>query len=197
VRIIGLTGSFGTGKTFVASILKGRGARVIDADKIAHEVIARPSRAYKEVVRAFGASVLKKDKEIDRKKLAETVFGDAGNVKKLNRIIHPEVISRIKKEIKTAPRDKVVVIDAPLLVEAKMQGIVDLIMVVKASKDVQVERCVKKFKMSKEEVLKRIKNQMPLARKIRLADFIIDNNGRKKDTKKQIMNVWRRWYGNS
>ena len=196
MKVIGITGNFGTGKSFVASIFRESGAQVIDADKVAHEVIGKGSPGYRKAVRIFGKGILGRKGNIDRKELAGIVFSDRKKLKILNSIIHPAVITYIRKRIKKAHGNALVVIDAPLLIEAGLAGILDSLIVVKCSREKQINRCMGKFKMKKEEVVKRIQNQMPMSRKIRLADFVIDNNGTKSQTKKQVLKilkemVWR------
>lgn len=188
---IGLTGSFGSGKTFVASIFRSLGAEVIDADRIAHEVIRKGSAAYKKIIRAFGKDILDKSGNIDRRELSEIVFDRDETVYKLNKIVHPEVIEIIKERIKKSTHNKIIVIDAPLLVEANLAEFMDKLIVVKASTTNQIDRCVRKFGLKSAEVLKRIKNQIPLKRKIKMADFVIDNDGRRSETKKQAIKIWR------
>lgn len=190
MKVIGLTGSFGTGKTFVASIFKSLGARVIDADEIARDVVESSSSMRKALVRAFGPGILTKSGRIDRRKLAAIVFADKKAVARLNRIVHPEVIRRIKGMVKTAGRNAVVVIDAPLLVEAGLLNIVDKLVVVSSSKKRQIERCRKKFRITQNEVLKRIASQMPLKKKAKLADFVVKNDGTKASTRRQVEKVW-------
>jgi dephospho-CoA kinase len=190
VTVIGLTGSFGTGKTFVASIFKSLGATIIDADLIAHGVIKKPGPAYKKIIAAFGSGILAPDREIDRSKLAALVFGSKRSVVKLNKIVHPEVIRVIKAKIKAAGKDAVVVIDAPLLVEARLLNIVDKVVVVKSSKKRQIERCLKKFHIKREEVLKRIRSQMSMKRKLKMADFVVLNDRTRSLTRSRVRKVW-------
>ena len=191
MKVIGLTGSFGTGKTFVASVFKSLGAKVLDADKIAHDVIKKGRPAHRRIVAAFGVSVLARGGNIDRKRLAGIVFEDIRKLKKLNSIVHPEVVAFIKSRIDRTGGDDVIVIDAPLLVEASLTKITDSLVVVKASKARQVERCVKKFCMEREDVLKRIRHQIPMRKKVRMADFVIDNDGTRSETRRQAKKVWR------
>ncbi|MBI5143599.1 MAG: dephospho-CoA kinase [Candidatus Omnitrophica bacterium] len=189
--VIGLTGSFGTGKTFVASIFKSLGAEVIDADRIAHKLIKKGTAAHKRIIRNFGKNLLDKNGDIDRRALSEIVFDDKDKLNKLNEIIHPEVIKEIKERVKKSRHDKIVIIDAPLLIEADLGRFVDKVIVVKSSTTKQIERSVKKFGLKKEEVLKRIKNQIPLERKIKMADFVIDNDRARSETKRQVIKIWR------
>ncbi|MCX5677651.1 MAG: dephospho-CoA kinase [Candidatus Omnitrophica bacterium] len=190
MTVIGLTGSFGTGKTFVASIFKSLGASVIDADTIAHGVIKKGKPAYKKIIGAFGSGILAPGREIDRKKLAALAFSSKRSVKKLNRIVHPEVIRVIKAKIKAAGKNAVVVIDAPLLIEARLLNIVDKLVVVKSSKKRQIERCLKKFHIKREEVLKRIRSQISMKRKLKMADFVVRNDRTRSLTRSQVRKVW-------
>ena len=189
--VIGLTGSFGTGVTFVASIFKSLGAEVIDADRIAHEVIKKGTAVYKRIIRHFGKNLLDVNGNIDRRTLSAIVFNDKDKLHKLNAIIHPEVIKEIKERAKKARHDKVVIIDAPLLIEANLGRFVDKLIVVKSSTAKQIKRSVKKFGLKSEEVMKRIKNQIPLERKIAMADFVIDNDRARSETKRQVIKIWR------
>ncbi len=191
MTVIGLTGSFGSGKTFVASIFKELGAKVIDADKIAHKAIKKGTKAYGKIAVLFGSRVLDGRGEVDRKKLGKIVFADKRLLERLNRIVHPQVIKYIKGEVRKVDRGAgVLVIDAPLLVEADLAGLVDKLVVVKCSKTKQVERCEKKFCLKKEEVLKRIASQIPLKRKMAMADYVVENSRAKLETRKQVRKLW-------
>lgn len=189
--VLGLTGSFGTGKTFVASVFRSLGAKVIDADKIAHSVIAKGKPAYKKIVLCFGRDILDRYGRIDRRKLASDVFNDRARLNKLNKIVHPEVIRVIKREIKTAGKSAVVVVDAPLLIEARLLNIVDKLVVVRSTKKRQIDRCIKKFRIKRPEVLKRIRSQMSMQRKVKMADFVVDNDRTRPETIDQVRKVWK------
>lgn len=191
MKVIGLTGGFGTGKTFVASIFRSLGATVIDADRIAHDAIRKGKPAYKKIVSFFGKEILDKDVQINRKRLAGKAFGSRKSLARLNRIVHPEVIRTIKAGIRMAGSGDIVVVDAPLLVEAGLVGMADLVVVVKSSQRRQVERCNRKFSMSSSDVMKRIKGQIPIMRKIKLADFVVDNGGSRSGTRKQVKKIWK------
>lgn len=190
--VVGLTGSFGTGKSFVAGIFKSLGAVVIDADRLAHEAIKKGSPAYRRIVKTFGATILDTGGEIDRRKLGRIVFTDPDELKLLNSIVHPEVIKNIKDKIRKYTDKKVVVIDAPLLIEARIAGMADHLVVVTCPRSEQVARCIKKFGLKKEDVLKRIRSQAPLARKIRMADHVAHNGGSKAVTRRAVKKIWRR-----
>jgi len=209
-KVIGLTGSFGTGKSFAASVFKSLGAKVLDADMIARSVTAKGKIAHKKVLAAFGGGIIGKGREIDRGKLAEIVFADKKALSRLNRIVHPEVISIIKRSIRKAGIHDVVVVDAPLLIEAGLDRFADILVVVKAPRKLQIERCMKKFNpqtenrrggsfgrgqrsstMDRGGVIRRIANQIPLKKKIEMADFVVDNGGTRPETKKQIKRIWK------
>lgn len=190
-KVIGVTGGFGTGKTFVSSVLRSLGAKVLDADSLAHSVITPGSSAHKRVVALFGENVLDGSGAINRRALGRIVFGRADALRRLNRIVHPEVIRRLKREIAVSSAKSVVVIDAPLLIEAGLAGLVDRIIVVRSSRVRQIQRCMKKFGISKSMVLKRISSQMPIKRKVAMADFVVDNDGSRSETRKQVRMIWK------
>jgi len=188
--VLGITGGFGSGKTTVARIFKSFGAKLIDADKIAHRVLNRGGKAYKKIINTFGRDILKKNRQIERQKLAKIVFNNKNLLKRLNGIIHPEVIRIIKNEIKVS-RAKVIVLDAPLLLEAGLERMVDKLIVVKITKGRQIKRIKNKTSLSKADILKRIASQIPLRAKMRLADFVIDNSGTVEKTKEQVGQIRR------
>ena len=188
--VLGITGGFGSGKTAVARIFSSFGAKLINADKIAHRVINPGSKAYKKIVATFGRGILKQDREVDRQKLAGIVFNNKNSLKRLNNIVHPEVIRIIKNEIKVS-RAKVIVLDAPLLLEAGLEELVDKLIVVKITKDGQFKRIQNKTFLSKADILKRIASQIPLRAKARLANFVIDNSGTIEKTRKQVERIRR------
>jgi dephospho-CoA kinase len=195
VFVIGVTGSFGTGKSTVAGMFEGLGATVLDADEISHRIIGRGTEAYGKIVRQFGSEVLDEDREIDRRELAQEVFRHRNKIKLLCDIIHPRVISFIRKRIRQTQKtggDAVVVIDAPLLIEAGAMSLVNILVVVKATIDVQIARCMKRTGLSKSEILRRIRYQMPLKKKIRMADYVVDNSGTLACTRKQVSLIWER-----
>ncbi|GAG37028.1 unnamed protein product, partial [marine sediment metagenome] len=133
---------------------------------------------------------------IDRGKLSKIVFTNQTLLKKLNEITHPEIIKVIKKEInlaknKTYNQQKILIIDAALIYEAKMDRLMDKIIVVYINEDVQTKRLIKRNDLSKEEALQRIKSQMPIKEKIKMADYLIDNSSSLCKTKKQVEKIWQ------
>lgn len=188
--ILGLTGSFGSGKTTVAKIFKSFGAKLIDADRIAHGAIRPKTKVYKAIISAFGRDILKKDKSIDRYKLAKVVFNDRNSLKRLNKIVHPEVIRIIQEKINSIPKGTIV-LDAPLLIERGLEKITDKLIVVNITAKKQIERVQKKTGANRQDILKRIRAQISLRNKVRLADFVIDNSGSTQETKRQVQKIRR------
>ncbi len=194
--IIGLTGGIVGGKSTAASMFKDLGAKIVDVDKIGHSVILPHRPAWKKIIRLFGKDFLRNDLTIDRGKLSKIVFTNQTLLKKLNEITHPEIIKVIKKEInlaknKTYNQQKILIIDAALIYEAKMDRLMDKIIVVYINEDVQTKRLIKRNDLSKEEALQRIKSQMPIKEKIKMADYLIDNSSSLCKTKKQVEKIWQ------
>lgn len=191
---LGVTGSFGSGKSTVAAMLARHGAAVVDADQIVHRLLSLNGKCVKAVVRSFGKDILKSGR-IDRKALAQKVFADSRHRRALERIIHPQVIREIHGRLKGFQRSKrhtVVVLDVPLLFEAGLDRLVDAVVVVKASPPIQERRLRKRIAMTHQEFLKRLKAQMPLSKKIAQADFVVDNSGSLKETRRQVKKIWER-----
>ncbi|MGD0336948.1 MAG: dephospho-CoA kinase [Candidatus Omnitrophota bacterium] len=188
--VLGITGAFGSGKSTVAAIFGSFHDKVIDADRIAHRLVSPGQEAYKKIVRFFGLEILKKDRQINRDKLAEVVFKDRKLLCKLNAIMHPRIIRRIREGIKKT-KQGFVIVDAPLLLEAGLKASVDKVIVVRAGIDKCVRRIKKRSGLNKQEILKRMHLQMPLRKKLRMADFIIDNNGSMQKARKQVENIRR------
>ena len=189
--IIGVTGSFGSGKTTVARMLARLGAYVIDADEIYHALMRPSNKVYKKILRHFNNAILKKDRTIDRKKLAGLVFENRSKLNMLNRLVHPEVIKKINAIIRTRKKKGVIIVDAALLVESNFYKEMDRLVVVRTNKGIQVQRMVRARGMARKEILQRITAQAPLKKKLALADFIIDNSGSRNETKAQVEKIWK------
>jgi len=189
--IIGLTGSFGSGKTTVAKMFAALGAKVLDADKIAHQVMKKGQKCFRPIVRLFGPDILHGG-EIDRRELGKIVFKDSAKLRKLCRIIHPEVTRVIQKKARSFLKSQIIIIDAPLLIEAGLHRVVDVLIVVRANQPLQVKRVTRRMHISQQEVLRRIQHQMPIQEKLRMADIVIDNRGNLLQTKQQVQFLWTR-----
>jgi len=184
--IIGITGSFGSGKTAVSLLF--RNFKVINADKLYSNIFKNNIKLKKTLKNKFGT--------IDRNKIKKVVFNDSRKLIELNKITHPLIIKEIKTTIKKLALDKKIlknklkiVIDAPLLIEAKATKLVDKIIVVKCNKKIQINRILKKKKYLKKEINHIIKSQMPLKKKLKYADFVVDNSKSISNTRKQVKGI--------
>ena len=190
--VVGITGGFCTGKSKVAGAFREFGAKVIDLDKLAHLTLKRGSGTFKKLVKEFGRDILINGL-IDRLLLARKVFGNSRKVSKLNSIVHPPVIKNMLALIrKFSKRHKIIVVEAPLLFEAGLKEYFDYIIVVKANKNIQLRRAMRKVRISKADVLKRINSQWPIGRKIKQADFVIDNSDSVRKTQRQVEEIWKK-----
>lgn len=193
VLIVGLTGGLATGKTTIAKIFNTLGAVIIDADKIAREVVEPYSPAWEKIKEYFGTKILNDDLTINRKLLADLIFNNETHRRKLNEITHPIIIQRIKEEIEKIRKNgkgKIIIIDAPLLIEAGMISMVDKIIVVTAEETTQIKRVMQRDNLSKYAAKKRISAQMPLSEKVKLADFVINTDCHKTELEKEVKKIW-------
>jgi dephospho-CoA kinase len=177
---VGITGGIGTGKTEVCNIFASLGARIIYADEVAKRLIETNPTIRKNIERQFGTTLFLQDGSFDRKQMAKLVFNDDSARETLNAIVHPFTLKKINEEIeeaKTTKRSPLLMVEAALLYEAKGDRMFDYMIVVDAEEERQVERVMKRDESSKDEVLKRIRSQMPNKEKAEKADFVIQNNG--------------------
>ena len=187
--VIGLTGNLASGKSEAAGIFKRFGAVIFDADTAAKEVVQKGKPVYRAILKIFGRDYLKKSGELDRKKLAWHVFSHPGDLKKLNILIHPGVIVECFKEIERLKNKKgILVLDAPLLFESKMENLADFTVVVSSSTKNTLKRARKKG-LPLDLTRKILSTQWPLKRKEKLADFVIQNNGSRKNLERQVLEV--------
>ncbi len=200
--LIGLTGNIATGKSLVAQMLGELGARVIDADQVAHAVMLPGGPAYGGVVEAFGAGILSKaegDGTIDRAKLGAIVFGDPAALLRLEQIVHPATVAAVNRLIAAAD-EQVVVIEAIKLIEAGMHRRYETLWVVTAPREVQIARLTASRGLSEAEAVLRVDAQPPQAEKAALADLVIVNDGSATDLRLKVEAAWaevrrRVWYG--
>lgn len=188
--VIGLTGNIATGKSVVRRMLEHLGAYTIDADTLAHRTIAKGAPGYQPVVETFGKWILDSNGEIDRERLGRLVFSDPEALKKLEAIIHPLVFQAIDTLVRRASQS-IVVVEAIKLLESELRHACDIIWVIHAPEDVQIERLMRKRQMSREDALQRIKAQPPQAEKIAQANVAIQNKGSYEDLWKEVSQHWR------
>ena len=174
--LAGLTGGIATGKSTVARTFRQCGAVVIDADELARQVVQPGKPAWREIVQAFGTTILNEDRTLNRQALGAIVFGNRAKLRRLERIVHPRVAreqARLTREAARNDPQAVVIYDVPLLFEAGADQRVDKIIVVTADRETQIARLKKRNGLSRTEALRRINSQMPLAQKRARADFVI------------------------
>lgn len=187
---VGLTGGIGAGKSAVSALLAERGAVVIDADKIAREVVEPGTPGLAAVVAEFGEDVLLPSGGLDREKVGRIVFNDPDRLAALNAIVHPLVGERMQELMDAAPDDAVVVYDVPLLVENGLASMYDEVVVVDAPEEVQVERLVEHRGMTEEDARARMANQASREERRAVATHVIDNSGTLDDLKVQVDALW-------
>lgn len=186
MRKIAITGNIASGKSVVENILKSKAYKVLDTDVVAHEILANSIEA-KEAFKDFD---IFENGVISRPKLGKIVFADNILLKKLESIIHPQVIKKIDEFFLQNQDEKYVFVSVPLVFEANMQGMFDAIMFIAADEDIRIERLMKRNGFSKEDALRRIKSQMPQDEKLARVDFIIDNNTTVQELEKQINTIF-------
>ena len=176
---VGLTGSIGVGKTFVASVFAELGCHVLDADQTAREVVMPGTPGLKALTEAFGEEILNADGTLDRKKLGAVIFNDQSQRERLNQILHPFIIAR-QDEILNAwaaeDPDGIGIVDAALMIESGGYRRFDKLIVVHCRPEVQLERLMLRDKLSREEALRRINSQMSQEEKQKYADYLIDTS---------------------
>ena len=181
MKIIGLTGNSGSGKSAVADILRESGGYIIDCDMIAHSNMLRNGIAYNDIISEFGNGITDEGGEINRKRLGGIVFNDKNKLELLNRITHKYITDEVNRqieEIKNKPREyKCIVIDAPLLIEAGLEALVNEIWVVSAGINKKIERIMVRDDITKDMAIARLKNQRSDEELIKRADVVIYNNG--------------------
>ena len=192
MKVVGLTGGIGSGKSTVAKMFAARGAVVIDADRLARAAVAPGTPGLKAVIDRFGAEYLTSEGALDRRKLGRHVFENAEALAALNEIVHPEVarLSLAEREAAAASGARVVMYDVPLLYENGLDAAYSPIIVVAVRPDVQRSRIRSRDPLSDEEIEARIAAQMPLDQKVARADYVIDNNGDLASTERQVDEVF-------
>jgi dephospho-CoA kinase len=192
--IAGITGTIGTGKSTVAAMFGELGAFIIDADKLAHEVVEPGKPAWQAIIDNFGRQILNEDQTLNRQMLADIVFNDRAKLQVLNSLVHPEVLredQRLVNERKSIDPNGLVIKDIPLLLEMGQNAarlLVDKIIVVYASPDNQLKRLIARG-VGEADARNRIDNQVPVKDKMKFADFVINNDGALDETRVQVRAV--------
>lgn len=200
-RIIGLTGGIGSGKSTVARLFEERGAVVIDADAIVHELQAPGSPALQEIEAVFGSEVIDGDGALDREKLGAIVFRDADARRKLNAIIHPRVGVEMTRRVAAARAADapLVLLEIQLLLESRGRAAdplgIEAVVVVYAPEETMIERQIARNGYGRDEAVRRLQAQMPIEEKRALADFVIDNSGDLAETERQVDAVMKQLLG--
>jgi dephospho-CoA kinase len=190
---VGLTGGLASGKSFVGRGLAEMGCLLIKADDLGHQVLEPGGEAYCGVIEEFGPGILDASRAIDRRKLAALVFGHPERLEKLNALVHPPVRARTAKlvdEFAAREPDGIVVIEAAILIETGSYRRQDRLIVAVCSEEQQVERAMARDHLTRDEVIDRLRRQMPLVEKVQYADYVVDTSGTKENTLAQAREVY-------
>jgi dephospho-CoA kinase len=192
--LVGLTGGIATGKSTVSEMLRRRGCVIIDADQLARDVVEPGEPALAEIVGEFGRDVLQPDGRLDRKKLGAIVFADTGRRKRLEAITHPAIGERFAREIAAligAGFHGLVFFDAPVMIESGSAKHMDRLVVVATDEETQIARLMARDGIDRGEALRKVRSQMPVAEKAKLAHYVIDNAGDRTTTEAAVERVHR------
>ncbi|SHE31933.1 dephospho-CoA kinase [Desulforamulus putei DSM 12395] len=197
--IIGLTGNIASGKSTVAKYLRELGAKVINADQVARQVVLPNTPALKEIVDSFGPGILHDDGTLNRQKMASIIFHDAAARDRLEKITHPRIEEEINREINAftkADPGGILVLEVPLLIEVGWHKKVDQVWLVTVDPEVQLRRLMARDKISPEQARERIASQMPQEEKKRFAHVVINNTGSPEELKRQVQEIWQALHAN-
>lgn len=192
MKAVGLTGNIGTGKSTVAQMFESLGAIIIDADAIARTYLTKGMKGYEEVIKRYGRKILDQNLEINRQAVAEIVFKDENERKWLEQLVHPYVFQRIHEEISKRNNKKgIIIVDVPLLFETGANSWLHPTIVVFCDKAIQIKRIQDRSpNLSTKHILNRLNAQIPMEKKVTMADFVIDNSFSIKHTQQQVKRIW-------
>ncbi len=196
--VVGLTGGMGCGQTTVAKLFEKWGARVLNADRVAKQVVDEDEEVKRELEKAFGKKIFYRNRRLNRKLLARIVFEDEAKTRRLNRIIHPRMVSRIIEKIEQARetgRYPIIAIDAALLYELNLEHMFDTMIVVSSKMQNRIRRIQERDRLSEREIIHRIQRQLPIEDKMRWADFVIENNGTLQELERTARAVYNKLLG--
>jgi dephospho-CoA kinase len=191
---VGLTGNIASGKSYVASLFAELGAHIIDADRIAHELLACGAKTYHKIIKAFGAQILDQNKHIDRRHLARIVFSDESQRLLLNSLIHPDIHEEILRRIfdlEQKSSNGIIIVDAALMVETEGYKMYHCLVVVACNPVLQLSRLMSRDTLTEKEAKARIASQMSIEEKIKFANYVVDNSGTQEQTHDQVKTVYR------
>lgn len=191
--VIGLTGGIATGKTTVAKMFSGLGARVISADAVSREIMAPGKPAFRKLISAFGKGFARPNGSIDRAMMGKLVFANAAKRKLLQKITHPYIIKEISGRIKRSSVNpkRPLVVEAPLLFEAGLERMFDKIVTVWAPEKIQLARLRSRYGFAREDALARINSQIPVNKKRKMADYSIDNSRSLSRARENAKIIWK------
>ncbi len=195
MKVIGLTGGIGSGKSTVSRMLRGLGAKIIDADQVAREIVKKGKPALTEIAETFGEDTLLEDGTLDRRKLGTIIFSDEEKRLKLNQITHPRIREEINAQIEKCKVDNctdLIVLDCALLFEMDMETMVEESWLVSLDKETQLKRIMSRDALSKSDAQLRINAQMSLSEKAKKATRIIDNSSVVNETHQQVLELWNK-----
>jgi dephospho-CoA kinase len=190
---VGLTGGLASGKSFVGRTLRDFGCFLVQADELGHQVIEPGGEAYDGVIAAFGREILDDDGRINRRRLGAIVFASPERLEQLNALVHPPVRARSRKlieEFAAREPDGIAVSEAAILIETGSYRNFDRLIVAMCSEQQQIERAMERDHLSRDQVLARLRRQMPLLEKVKFADYVIDTSGDKQRTVEQTRAVY-------
>lgn len=191
-RVIGLTGGIGSGKSTVAQYLAGLGAAVIDADKLGHEAYLPHTETWRQLVKTFGPGILAADETVDRKKLGALVFGNTQQLEKLNAIVFPRITEMIRQRIEDFRKrgTRVIILDAPVMLEAGEGSLADEIWVVISDEANAVRRVTSRTGLPETQIRARIRAQLSNAERVKRARVVISNDGTMEDLRQKLKELW-------
>ena len=194
MRVIGLTGGIGSGKSTASRFLAELGAAVIDADKVGHELLKPNTKIWQQLAAAFGKQILTSNGEINRKKLGRLVFGNPRRLDLLSQLMHPEIKKAVKVQLLEYQRQgaSVAILEAPLLVEAGWTELVDEVWVTTASETTVLKRLKQQLGLSRKESLARIRSQLPLEERLKHADVVLNTELALDELRAKINELWQR-----
>ena len=194
MKVIGLTGGIGSGKSTVSQFLAELGAVILNADEVGHEAFRPDTEIWRQVVAAFGRQIVTPNGNIDRKKLGNIVFGNPESLSRLNQIMHPRMYALVKAQLEEYRQQEtsVVVLEAPLLLEAGWTSLVDEVWVTTASEATVLKRLEEQSGMSQAESLARIRSQLSSAERVKYADVVINTDCALDELKSKVTEMWQR-----